>query len=89
MGTLPRRCLGCRALIPRGSYCRRCDVRSSHRWQRVRASVRADASECVDCGAVDDLTVDHVQPLSQGGAPYDPANLEVVCRRCNSARLPR
>jgi 5-methylcytosine-specific restriction endonuclease McrA len=41
--------------------------------------VRADEAECVDCGAVDDLSVDHVVPLAFGGAPYDPANLEVVC----------
>jgi hypothetical protein len=32
-----------------------------------------------------DLTVDHVQPLAPGGAPFDIANTAVLCRSCNSS----
>jgi hypothetical protein len=33
-----------------------------------------------------DLTVDHVVPVSAGGAPTDRANLRVLCRSWNSAK---
>lgn len=33
----------------------------------------------------DDLTVDHIVPLSQGGT-NDHSNLQVLCRPCNSAK---
>ena len=32
------------------------------------------------------LTVDHIVPLVGGGAPYDRANLRVLCRPCNSRK---
>jgi hypothetical protein len=32
-----------------------------------------------------DLTTDHVVPLEQGGAPFDPANTRVICKSRNSA----
>ncbi len=28
--------------------------------------------------------VDHIVPLADGGAPYDPANLRAACKWCNS-----
>ena len=33
-----------------------------------------------------DLTADHVVPLAAGGAPFDPANVAVLCRSCNSTK---
>ena len=33
-----------------------------------------------------DLTVDHVVPLTAGGAPFDIANTSVLCRSCNSTK---
>lgn len=32
-----------------------------------------------------DLTLDHIIPLADGGAPFDPANTRVLCRSANSA----
>ena len=32
-----------------------------------------------------DLTLDHVLALTDGGAPFDPANTRVLCRSRNSA----
>ena len=31
------------------------------------------------------LTLDHVEQLQEGGAPFDPANTRVLCRSRNSA----
>ena len=40
---------------------------------------------CEACGAVRRLEVHHWRPLARGGAPFEPANLEVRCRRCHLA----
>jgi 5-methylcytosine-specific restriction endonuclease McrA len=37
---------------------------------------------CVACAATDDLTLDHVVPLSVGGRNH-PINLQLLCRGCN------
>lgn len=42
-------------------------------------------SRCLACSVLDDLSVDHVIPLSKGG-PNTLANLQVLCRRCNSGK---
>jgi 5-methylcytosine-specific restriction endonuclease McrA len=35
--------------------------------------------------ATHDLTCDHVLPIIEGGAPFDPANTRILCRSRNSA----
>jgi len=53
-------------------------------WQRLRLQIlQRDRWRCT-CGAYAD-TVDHVIPLAEGGAPYDPQNLKAACRHCNYA----
>lgn len=44
-----------------------------------------DDLDCVECGATDDLTVDHIVPISRGGG-NDSANLRILCRSCNSRK---
>ena len=67
--------------------------RSIYAWQKLRGRVLRAHPYCCDCGATDDLTVDHVIPIAR--APelaLDVSNLEVRCRRCNAskgARAPR
>jgi 5-methylcytosine-specific restriction endonuclease McrA len=40
---------------------------------------------CWICGSTDNLTIDHVKPLSANG-PDMPANLRPACRSCNSRK---
>lgn len=40
---------------------------------------------CLRCGSVEDITQDHVVPLSAGGTHW-PWNLQPLCRSCNSAK---
>jgi len=40
---------------------------------------------CRYCLATEELTVDHKIPLSKGGS-NKPANLQCLCRRCNSMK---
>lgn len=53
----------------------------------IPADVRAfvmerDEYRCCDCGATDDLTLDHIWPYSLGGGD-EHENLRVLCRPCN------
>ena len=38
--------------------------------------------KCLKCGSVDELTVDHIIPLSKGGTNI-PENLQTLCISCN------
>lgn len=40
---------------------------------------------CLCCGATEDLTIDHIIPLSRGGANSF-ENCQVLCRSCNSRK---
>lgn len=55
-------------------------------WQRI---VRQYRGCCAYCGIrPDELTVDHVVPVSKGGR-HAPANLVPACRECNSTKNSR
>lgn len=52
----------------------------------LRAAVyEADGHRCRACGSTSDLTVDHVWPTHFGG-PTIRANLQTLCRPCNSSK---
>ncbi|MEC4016030.1 HNH endonuclease [Streptomyces sp. H27-D2] len=55
-----------------------------HPEQRQRLYER-DGYRCLECGATDDLTLDHIYPWSRGGADTDD-NLRTLCRPCNSRK---
>ena len=38
---------------------------------------------CERCGNGPPLELHHVRPLERGGAPFDPENVEVLCRGCH------
>lgn len=41
-----------------------------------------DEHACAQCGATDELQIDHIIPVSKGG-PTDEDNLQVLCGDCN------
>ena len=41
--------------------------------------------KCVDCGATDKLTIDHIKPVSKGGTDNF-SNLQILCKSCNSSK---
>lgn len=47
--------------------------------------MKRDRRQCQKCGSNADLAVDHIVPLSKGGA-NDMSNFQVLCRRCNSKK---
>lgn len=55
----------------------------------VRATVWArDSLTCVECGATENLTVDHIMPLVKGGS-NELDNLQTLCLPCNVRKGPR
>lgn len=54
--------------------------------RRVRLAVsERDQFRCVECGATQDLTLDHIYPWSLGGKDTVD-NLRLLCRSCNSSK---
>jgi len=51
------------------------------RWQRLSKQARRLTPWCADCGTSDDLTGDHLRWPAR-----TLADVEVVCRSCNSKR---
>jgi hypothetical protein len=56
--------------------------------KKVRETIlERDGRCCQECGDTYDLTIDHkIVPWSEGGSSTDPANLQVLCRSCNSRK---
>jgi 5-methylcytosine-specific restriction protein A len=82
-----------------GKRCPRCPPSSSPRRERPSAARRGYTKRwqhlvrlaihnqpyCSNCGSATDLTGDHITPLSAGGQTTL-ANIQVLCRSCNSAK---
>jgi hypothetical protein len=49
------------------------------------AVFRRDGYACVECNSRDNLTVDHIKPVVQGGGD-ELENLQTLCKRCNSRK---
>jgi len=70
----------------RGVDRRRNDFRQTRRWKETRLLIlQRDLWRCHWCGG-DANEADHVVPVSQGGAKWEPANLVAACGRCNNGR---
>ena len=60
---------------------------SSRRWQHVRLAIlQRDQWVCWLCGQPGADSVDHVLPVSRGGAHYDPSNLRAAHLNCNRGK---
>jgi 5-methylcytosine-specific restriction protein A len=60
---------------------------SGAKWRRARAAQLDREPLCRHCRKSDRLTeathVDHITPRSKGGAPFDAANLQSLCKPCH------
>ena len=82
------RCLGCRQLIDSGSCCPACQprpadpgrIRGRRNQQRRARLTAAQGGRCARCGAVEPLELHH---RDHDPANDDPANHEMLCRRCD------
>ena len=65
-------------------------VQTEPRRRRMSMNVRRtvyerDGHVCLRCGATEKLTVDHIFPVSRGGAD-DLSNLQTLCHSCNAKK---
>ncbi|NUS74916.1 MAG: HNH endonuclease [Streptomyces sp.] len=67
----------------------------SYEYRQMRARVLAESDVCIVCGHGAADAVDHVRPVSKGGARLDPDNLApihgtagcpVCLRKCNNEK---
>ena len=60
------------------------------KWRKLRAAVLQVEPLCRICdanGVARPATVvDHVQPVSKGGAKYDQRNLQPLCDKCHNTK---
>ena len=45
-----------------------------------------DGNKCLCCGNIEELTIDHIIPISKGGMTNS-NNLQTLCRNCNSKKM--
>jgi 5-methylcytosine-specific restriction endonuclease McrA len=60
--------------------------RSTAEYRRWRQAVIARDGSCVDCGTTENLSADHVVPVSRGGERYALENGACRCVSCNSRK---
>ena len=86
-----RPCLDCNQPTNNGTRCPRCQqtlnarrwARRTHyhgNWRKTSRDLRAQQPYCSQCGATQDLTVDHITPRTTTDG------LDVLCRTCNSRK---
>ena len=59
-----------------------------NRWRKLRSTAIAQQPFCTHCGTTEDLTADHIIPLSAGGTSTE-NNIQVLCRSCNGRKSDR
>ena len=61
-------------------------VLNNARWRKLRLRVlQRDNWRCRSCGRYGN-ECDHVIPHHKGGDPWDPTNLQCLCRRCQISK---
>jgi len=91
--SIPKRCTRCSQMATKGG---RCDDHQVKPWanasantqaltgrqrSRLRERIIARDGECAVCGSVNDLEVDHIIEVTDGGALEDESNLQLLCVR--------
>ena len=57
---------------------------SGDKKRRLKENVfKRDGNKCLKCGSTEDLTIDHIKPLSKGGSNKK-ENKQTLCCKCNS-----
>jgi len=57
----------------------------THDAAQIRARSAVHGDSCIYCASNQDLHLDHIKPLSQGGSNW-PANLAPACESCNLSK---
>lgn len=75
-----------RRLVQSTSYYRiQHNLRTSKAYRDLRSNLITKFGMCASCHQENDLTIDHIVPMSLGGK-HEIENLQVLCRSCNSKK---
>ena len=59
-------------------------------WRRYSEQFRRDNPECAACGTTEGTThLDHIIPVSDGGAMWDVRQFQTLCISCHSRKTKR
>jgi len=61
-------------------------VYKTYEWRRYSEQYRRDNPECAACGNTDKTHLDHIIPVSSGGAMWDTRNHQTLCNSCHSRK---
>lgn len=61
-------------------------VYNTKRWRLLRRHVLTLHPMCQRCDQALATQADHIVPLTAGGAPYDPLNIQALCHPCHSIK---
>lgn len=59
------------------------DPRTTRKWKELAARIIERDGVCCVCGTDENLSVDHIIPISAGGAVWDEENLVTMCMTHN------
>lgn len=72
--------------IAKKAYSQRRRSQFANNYDQLMLSlIHRDGYKCAVCGAIEDLSIDHIIPLSKGGSD-EIDNLRILCRTHNSAK---
>jgi len=66
-------------------YRRRSSVSGKLDWVAWNEKLKRLGGKCQICGTVENITIDHIRPLSKGGTNHID-NLQPLCHNCNSRK---
>lgn len=87
-------CLNCGNLL-KGRQQKYCGSKCSSDWlckhshQFKRNRMIREIGKCVNCGTTENkwsFILDHITPISIGGAEFDDDNLQLLCPKCNKIK---
>ena len=65
-------------------------IYNTRRWRKLSKKQLADEPLCRECKSKDKVTLathsDHIISISDGGEPFDQANLQSLCIKCHSSK---
>ena len=61
-------------------------IYNSKRWKMLRRRVLFEQPICAICDKELAVDVDHIRPIADGGAPFERANCQGLCRSCHSTK---
>lgn len=61
-------------------------VKNDARYKQARIDTIERDKVCQHCGTDQNLSLDHIVPLNEGGHPFDLSNTQALCVPCNSRK---